>query len=150
MVIWVIKTFLVQFFYVFLPCPLNPFYFCDSLPFLSFIVPIFAWNAPLLSPVWRDLLSFSFYCFPLSLHYSPKRAFLSLLAIFWRSAFSWVYLSLSLLPFACLLFSGICKVSPDNHFAFLHFFFFGMPPVLCINLHPLFFRHCLPDLIPWT
>ena len=25
-----------------------------------------------------------------------------------------------------LLFSAICKASSDNHFAFLHFFFFGM------------------------
>ena len=28
--------------------------------------------------------------------------------------------------FASLLFSGICKISSDNQFAFLHFFFFGM------------------------
>ena len=28
--------------------------------------------------------------------------------------------------FASLLFSAICKASPDNHFAFLHFFFLGM------------------------
>ena len=41
----------------------------------------------------------------------------------WNSAFSWVYPSLSPLPFASLLFSAICKTSPDNHLAFLHFFF---------------------------
>ena len=39
---------------------------------------------------------------------------------------SWVYLSLSPLPFASLLFSAICKASSDSHFAFLHFFFLGM------------------------
>ena len=60
----------------------------------------------------------------ISLHCSFKKAFLSLLAIFWNSAFSWVYLSLSLLLFASLLPSAICKASSDNHFAFLHFFFF--------------------------
>ena len=38
----------------------------------------------------------------------------------------WVYLSLSPLLLASLLFSAICKASPDNHFAFLHFFFLGM------------------------
>ena len=29
-------------------------------------------------------------------------------------------------PFTSVLFSAICKASSDNHFAFLHFFFFGM------------------------
>ena len=35
--------------------------------------------------------------------------------------------------FASLLFTAICKVSSDNHFAFLHFFFLGMVliPVSC-------------------
>ena len=35
-----------------------------SLPFLSFIVPIFTWNIPLVSLIfWRDLQSFPFCCF---------------------------------------------------------------------------------------
>ena len=55
-----------------------------------------------------------------------KKAFLTLFAILWNSAFSWIYLSLSPLPFVSLLSSGICKLSSDNHFAFLHFSFFGM------------------------
>ena len=37
-----------------------------------------------------------------SLHSSFKETFLSLLAIFWNSAFSWVYVFLSPLPFASL------------------------------------------------
>ena len=57
---------------------------------------------------------------------SLKKAFLSLLAVFWNTASSWVYLSLSPLPFTSLLFSGICKPSSDYSFAFLHFFFFEM------------------------
>ena len=61
----------------------------------------------------------------ISLHYSRKKT-LSLLAILWNSAFSWVCVSLSLLPFPSLLFSTICKASSDNHFAFLHFFFLGI------------------------
>ena len=43
-----------------------------------------------------------------------------------ESAFNWVYLSLSPLPFTSLLFSAICKAYSDNHFAFLYFFFWGM------------------------
>ena len=48
-----------------------------------------------------------------------------LLAVLWNSAFKWVYLSFSPLPFASLLFTAICKASSDNHFAFLHFFSWG-------------------------
>ena len=62
----------------------------------------------------------------ISLHWSLRKAFLSLLAILWNSAFKWVYLSFSPLSFAYLLFITICKVSSDNHFSFLHFFFLGM------------------------
>ena len=54
-----------------------------SIPFLSFIVPIFAWNVPLVSLIFLKrslvfpILSFS----SLSLHWSLRTAFLSLLAI---------------------------------------------------------------------
>ena len=58
--------------------------------------------------------------------WSLRKAFLSLLAILWNSAFKWVYLSFSPLPFTLLLFTTICKASSDNHFAFLHFLFLGM------------------------
>ena len=128
MVIWVIKTFLVQFFYVFLPCPLNPFYFCDSLPFLAFIVPIFSRSVQLISLIFlKRSLVFPILLFSsISLHCSHKKAFLSLLAILWKSAFSWVYLSLPPLPYASLLFLAIFETFSDNHFTFLHFFFFGM------------------------
>jgi len=57
--------------------------------------------------------------------YSLKKAFLSLLAIFWNSVFNWIYLSLFPSLFASLR-SAICKASSDNHFSFLLFFFFGM------------------------
>jgi len=58
----------------------------------------------------------------ISLHWSLRKAFLSLLAILWNSAFKWIYLSFSPLLFASLLFTAICKASSDSHFAFLHFF----------------------------
>ena len=59
----------------------------------------------------------------ISLHCSLKKAFFSLLAILWNSAFRWVYLSLSSLP---LDFFFLFSASSDKHFAFLQFFFLGM------------------------
>ena len=80
-----------------------------SIPLLSFTVPIFAWNIPLVSLIFLKislvfpiLLSSS-----ISLHWSWGKAFLSLLAILWNSEFSWVYLSFSPLPFTSLLFSSL-------------------------------------------
>ena len=87
--------------------------------------------------------------FSISLHWSPRKVFLSLLAIFWNSALKWVYLSFSPLPSVSLLFS-ICKASSENHFAFLHFFFLGVVliPASCMNL-VLGSSGILSDLIPW-
>ena len=60
-------------------------------------------------------LAFPILLFPsISLHWSLRKAFLSLLVILWNSAFRQVYLSFSPLPLASLLFSAICKVSSDN------------------------------------
>ena len=55
-----------------------------------------------------------------------EEGFLSLLASLWNSTFRWEYLSFSPLLFAYLLFTAICKASPDSHFVFLHFFSMGM------------------------
>ena len=67
----------------------------QSLPFLSFIEPIFAWNVPLVSNFLEEISSLSHsVVFSISLHWSlRKKAFLSLLAILWNSAFKWEYLS---------------------------------------------------------
>ena len=99
-----------------------------SIPFLSFIVPIFAWNVPLVSLIFlKRFLVFPILLFSsISLQWLMRKAFLSLLAILWNSAFKWLYISFSPLPLASLLFSAIYKASSDNHFAFLHFFFLGM------------------------
>ena len=74
------------------------------------------------------LLDSYYFCPPLclSLHESVRKAFLSLLAVLWNSAFKCIYLSFSPFPFTSLLFSTICKASSDNHFTFLHFFFLEM------------------------
>ena len=68
-----------------------------SIPFLSFIEPVFAWDVPLVSliflkrsPVFPILLFSS-----ISLHWSLRKAFLSLLAILWNSAFRCLYLFFS-------------------------------------------------------
>ena len=97
--------------------------------FLSLIVPIFGMKYSLCisnfleekrSPVFSILLFSS-----ISLHCSLRKVLLSLLAIHWNSKFRWVYLTFFPLLFASLLI--ICNPSSDNHFAFLHFFFLGMP-----------------------
>ena len=60
------------------------------LLFMSFIVPIFAWNIPLISLIF--LMRSLVFPIPLfssiSLHCSLRKAFLSLLAFLWNSAFS--------------------------------------------------------------
>ena len=92
----------------------------------------------------------SLYLFALLILRRPS--YLSL--VLWNSAFSWVYLSLSPLLFTSLLSSAICKASSDNHFALLHFFFFGMVLVtasckmLWTSVH-IFSGTRLPGLILW-
>ena len=127
------KIFFVQFFCVVLSPLLNIVCFCYSLPFLSFIEPIFAWNIPLVSLVFlKRSLVFPILLFSsISLHWMLRKAFLSLISILWNSAFKWVYLSFSPLLFASLLFAAICKASSDSYFAFFHFFFLYI-------LHPIF------------
>ena len=57
--------------------------FVSSLLFLSFIMPIFAWSVPLISPIFfKTSLVFSILMFSSSsLHCSFKKAFLSLFGI---------------------------------------------------------------------
>ena len=100
---------------------------CLSIPFLSFIKPIFAWNVSLVSLIFfkRSLVFLILLFSSTSFHCSLSKAFLNFLAILWNYAFRWIYLSFSPLPFTSLIFSAICKASLVNHFAFLHFFFLG-------------------------
>ena len=126
---------------------------CHEL--LSIIVTIFPWNVPLISPVFlkRSLIFLILSFSSISLHWSLRKSFLSLLAFHWNSAFKWVYLSFSSLPFASLLFSTICKASSDNHFAFWHFFFLGMVLIPVSSTMSQTSIHSssgtLSDLIPW-
>ena len=90
-----------------------------SIPFLSFTVPIFAWNVPLIFLIFlKRSLVFPILLFSsISLHWSLRKAFLSLHAILWDFALKWEYLSFSPLLFPSLLFTAVCKASSDNHFA---------------------------------
>ena len=151
MVIWVVK--IVLFSFSVYSCHLFLISSASVMSiFLSFIVPIFAWcypKIPLVSLIFlKRSLVFPILLFSsISFHWLLRKAFLSFLAILWNSAFKWVYLSFSHLPLASLLFSAICKVSSDNHFAFLHFFFPGEDP-----LEKGKATHCsiLAWRIPWT
>ena len=104
---------------------LIPFASVRSILFLSFIVTNFAWNVSLVSLIFlkRSLV------FPILLFYSTplhcllKKAFLSLLAIPWNSAFRWVYFSFS--PCLLLLLYSQPFVRPPQT-TILHFFFLGM------------------------
>ena len=134
-IIWVVKIFLdsssVYSCYLFLIYSAS----VRSIPFLSFIEPIFAWNVPLVFLIFlkRSLVFPILFFSSISLHWSLKKDFLSLLAILWNSAFRCFYLSFSPLFLTSLLFTAICKASTDSHFAFLHFFSMGMVliPVSC-------------------
>ena len=60
-----------------------------SIPFLSFIEPMFAWNVPLVSLIFlKRCLVFLILLFSsISLYWSLRKAFTSLLLILWNSVF---------------------------------------------------------------
>ena len=105
-----------------------------SIPFLSFIKPTVAWNVPLVSLIFlKRSLVFPILLFSsISLLWSLRKVFLSLLALLWNSAFKWVSFLFSFV-FHFSFIHSYCKASSDNHFAFLHFFSLQMVfvPVSC-------------------
>ena len=129
--------------------------YVSSIPFLGFIVLIFARNIPLVSLIFlkRSLVICILLLSSISLHQSLRKAVLSLLAILWNSEFRWVYLSFSPLPFASLLFTAICKAPLDNYFTFFHLFFLGMvliPASCTMSGTPVHTSSGTPsDQIPW-
>ena len=106
---------------------LNIFCFCHIHTISVLYCPILAWNVRLVSLIFlKRSLVFPILLFSsISLHWSLRKAFFSLLAVLWNSAFRSVCLSFSPLPFTSVLFSTLCKASSDNHFALLHFFSLG-------------------------
>ena len=126
-----------------------------SIPFLSFIVPNFTSIFSLVSQIFfKRSLVFPIVLFSsISLNWSLRKAFLSILAILYSSTFRWVYLSFSTLPLPSLLFTAICKAFTDNHFVYLHFFSLRLVLITasCIMSQtsvPIF-SGTLSDLIPW-
>ena len=126
-----------------------------SLPFLSFIEPIFAWNVPLVSLIFLTIsLVFPILLFSsISLHWSCTKAFLFFLAILWNGNQMGISFLFSFAFHFPLLFSVFCRSSSDNHFAFLHFFLLGR--VLIIHSCAMLWTSVhsssgtLSDLIPW-
>ena len=125
-IIWVVKIFFVQFFCVFLPPLLNNLISVRSILFLSFIVPIFAWNVPLVTliflkrPLVFPILLFSF----ISLHWSLRKAFLSLF-LFFETLHTNGYLFPFLLCLLLLFFSQLFVSFLRQPFCLAAFLFLG-------------------------
>ena len=113
-----------------------------SVPFMSFIEPIFAWNFPLVFLIFLKRSLFPILLFSsISLHWQLRKAFLSLLAMLWNSAFRW-----SIFPFVlCLLLLVFSQlfVSPPQ-ITILSFcissswgWFWSSPPVQCYQPLPI-------------
>ena len=118
-------------------------------PFLSFIVPLFAWKVPFVSLIFlKSSLIFPIPLFStISLHWSLRKAFLFLLAILWNSVFRWVYLSFSPLLFASLLYQLFVRHFRQT-FCLFAFLFHGDSFDHCLlfnvtNLCPQFFRYSI-------
>ena len=84
-----------RFFCVFLPSLLNIFCFCwvhniSVLYWAHLCMKCSLGNSNFLEEISSRSHSIVFY---ISLNWSLRKAFLSLLAIFWNSAFKWVYIS---------------------------------------------------------
>ena len=123
----------------------------------------------------EEILVFPILLFSsVSLHWSQRKDFLSLLAILWNSAFKCLYLSFSPLLFflfffyfifklyiivlvlpniTSLLFTAICKASSDSHFALFHFFsmrmVWSLSPLQCHKPQTIVHQALsLSDLVP--
>ena len=116
MIIWVVKIFFVQFFRVFLPPLLNIFCSVKSIPFLSFIEPIFACNVPSISLNFlKRSLVFPILLFSsISLHWSLRKAFFSLFLLFFGTLHSNTYIFPFLLCFSLLFFSQLFGRPPQT------------------------------------
>ena len=116
MIIWVMKIFFVHTVLLCILATSISSASGRSIPFLSFIEPIFAWNVPLVSLILlKRSLAFPILLFSyISLHWSLRKAFLCLLAILWNSAFKWVYLSFFSFAFSFSFFFSQLFVRPSQ------------------------------------
>ena len=133
MVIWVIKTFFVQFFCVLLPSLLNIFCFCYVHTISVFYCAHLCIKIPFASLIFlKRFLVFPILLFSsISFHLSPRKSFLSLLALLCNSALRWVSLFFS--PLLLLLFFSQLFVRPPQAAIFS----------FCISFSWWWFFHCL-------
>ena len=109
-----------------------------SISFLSFSVPIFAWNVPLVSLIFlKRSLVFPFCCFPLFLctdHWG-RLSYVSLL--FFGTLHSNGYILPFLLCFSILFFSQLFVKLPQTAILLFYIFFFladSLDPCLLYNV----------------
>ena len=126
-----------------------------SLPFLSFIVPIFVWNVPLVSPIFlkrSPVLPILFFPLFLCIGHIRRLSYLSLL-------FSWTLHSVGyIVPFlfclSLLFFSQLFVWPPQtttlpSYISFSLGWFWLQPPVQCYKPPSIVIQAlCLPGLIP--
>ena len=141
---WVITpSWFLGHYYIFclvFLCILATFSYCLllllGLLFLSFIVPIFEWNIPLVALIFlKGFLVFPFLLLSsISLHWSLRKAFFASLAILSNSAFRCIYLSFSLC--LSLFFSQLFARPLETNFFVCAFcisfsggWFWSLPPV---------------------
>ena len=129
MVIPVIKIFLCIFYVYSCHLFLISSAFLRSLPFLSFIVSVFAWNISLTSSIFlRRPLVFPILLFFFTFLYCSFKQdfFFPPLPLLFSGTLHSVGYIFPFFPCFSLLFPAVCKTSLDNHFSFLHFFFSEM------------------------
>ena len=126
------------------------------MPFLSFIVPIFAWNILLVSLIFlKTSLVFPILLFSsFSLHWLLRKAFFSLFAILWNSAFRWVYfcflLCLLLLFFSQLFVKPHERIILPLCISFSWEWSCSLSPLQCHEPLSIVLQALhLPDRIPW-
>ena len=120
-------------------------------------VLIFAWYVPSVSLIFlKRFLVFPILLFSsISLHWSLRKAFLSLLAILWDSAFKWVYLSFAPLPFTSFFSQLFARLPQTTVLPFCIFSslgrFWSPPSSQCHEPPSVVLQAiCLSDVMPWT
>ena len=115
------------------PCHLFLIFFASvrSIPFLSFIEPIFAWQIPLVSLIFLNRsLVFPIYCFPLFLcidHWG-RLSYFSFL--FFGTLHSNEYIFPFLLCLSHLFYSQLYVRPPQTTILPFHFFILGMALII--------------------
>ena len=142
-----LRSFFVQFFYVFLPPLLNIFCFCQVHTISVLYCACLCMKCSLgVSNFLEDIQSFPFYCFPLLLCivHLGRLSYLSFL--FFGTQYSDGFIFPFLLCLLLLFYSQLFVRPPQTAiFPFLHFFFLWMVLITasCTNLHLWFFRQSI-------